>query len=138
VGLSVAIAMAHIPYGEGRRGFSLALGLTIAGLVTQCYVLLGWIFFRAQSLADMMLIWSRILDPALYNAYQSHILAEQIPVMIVAMVFLALEFIQRKRSHLLDVDWLSSRWRFPVYCSALLSILLLGSGTKTEFIYFRF
>jgi len=113
----------------------LAMGVTFAVI---CF---GWVFFRAGSLSDAILILERIgQDAVSLRAYAGvrHVLSayDRLSLVLLA-VFVAVEWLQRRHLHPLDLP----RWpvwgRWGVY-SGLLWLTLLRQGPGFEFIYFQF
>lgn len=116
-----------------------------------CFALLtiGWIFFRAASVADGIFILKQIstLLPALQHGFSSPaftINIQQASVgsvrtcYLLILLFPLLEYIVRRRSEgdrlLPDTGFL----RWTVYYAALLLIFLAGDFSEKDFIYFQF
>jgi D-alanyl-lipoteichoic acid acyltransferase DltB (MBOAT superfamily) len=122
-------------------------GQTI-GLITQVgavactfgLICVGWIFFRAQSLADAWYIlthlgmnwdWSRIGT--------EQFLLRQMPVALGAIALLEMaQWLHGRRSLALRFAQLRQPLRWTAYASAVLGTVMFGVYRKTEFIYFQF
>lgn len=114
----------------GKQNFALRAG-QIA--LTFFLVVVGWIFFRANSVSDAGLIFQKILSPDL-NLNPGLLLAYQ-GVYNFALSFLAVGL-------LLLSYWLprNLRLRYPLLFLVVTStlILVLGKGGEAQFIYFQF
>ena len=100
---------------------------------------IGWVFFRAQSLPDVLAILSAIVSPARYSLRQIDVVAPYAWIVALTLAFFLLEFLQRRKTHVLRIDDVGSApARAAIYLAFLLAIFLLGAGTQAQFIYFRF
>lgn len=98
-------------------------------------VCLAWVFFRANSLQDAILILGKIphaliqLQPAI---------AESGRCLFLVLILVAVEWLYRLKMHPLQND----RWpwfcRWTVYYAIVIAILLLSPVKVTPFIYFQF
>lgn len=103
-------------------------------LLTFALVTLGWIIFRAPSIADAWgyataLFTNLIATPMIISGFKRTILS--------VIVLLCIEWIQRKRTHGLEIANLHWSVRYSIYYLLILVILELG-GNSQSFIYFQF
>ncbi|MEL6105905.1 MAG: MBOAT family O-acyltransferase [Planctomycetota bacterium] len=105
---------------------------TVEMLLTFSATTLAWVFFRSPTIGAAFSYLQGMLDPSLFSvpdAYRSGL-------MWVA-VLVAIEWIQRKRKYILDLNFLPVLVRWPIY---LLLVLLCFAKYReaSEFIYFQF
>ena len=103
-------------------------------LMTVAVVLLGWLFFRAQSLEEAgqylsrLLAWSddgtRMVSPYILSA--------------VAVVFLTHLIIRKDRNYAQEIPQLSVSMRILNFTALTLLIASLGATDSSPFIYFQF
>jgi alginate O-acetyltransferase complex protein AlgI len=111
--------------------------LALSAVVTQVFVMFGWVFFRSVTLADAMLIFNRMFDLGNFN-FQQVPSGLALPLSIL-LVFLLIEFSMRSRQHIFDFKaGVPPVLRGLSYAAGIVVILLLGSGVRNQFIYFRF
>jgi alginate O-acetyltransferase complex protein AlgI len=118
-------------------------------LVTFHLVLFAWVFFRANSLSDALLILKKIpsiefgsLASDLARGFYANDLSRGWFDLTVAFACIALLQVVQLRQRQGDVrDALSARpmWiRWSVYYAAVMAIILLGAFEHAPFIYFQF
>ncbi len=103
-------------------------------LGTQTFVLISWVFFRAESLSQVRTYLSRIVThPWLdldYNRYTEGLW--------LCCGLMAIEWVQRRQVFALEIG----RWpllaRYAAYMALLTAIIELGSRMQVPFIYFQF
>lgn len=121
------------PVAAGRRLPSLLEFLQIGA--TFALTTLAWIFFRAKSLPQAFAYVARIFSPALWQKPEVF----PVDVVLILVIFIAVEWIQRNRQHAFQFDGLPLprllRWTF--YYLALCAILYFGNNQQ-QFIYFQF
>ena len=99
-------------------------------------VLLGWVFFRADSLGQAVGYLGRMVTHPLlpgevwYGYYLAPLLA--------CVGLLIIEWIQRRKEHPLKIDNLPGWARWSIYYFLFIGTLLFGTFGGSEFIYFRF
>jgi len=103
-------------------------------LGTQSFVLMSWVFFRAESLSQAGTYLSRgLTHPYLgldYSRYQTGL--------ILCLGLLVMEWLQRRRAFALEIgDW-PLLMRYGAYASIFLMLIELGSQQNVPFIYFQF
>ncbi|PSR53578.1 membrane-bound O-acyltransferase family protein [Adhaeribacter arboris] len=115
-------------------------------------VCLAWVFFRANSLSDAWYItthmftgFSQSLDLIVHNGFvrQRYLFLDQTKEIfllsfVVISILILIELFQRNRSLRLEVKKYPFPMRLVFYNIIILSILLLGSFSEAEFIYFQF
>ena len=94
-------------------------------------VLVAWVFFRAQSLADATEYLRLML------AGEGGLPRQGITVLALAVGFLGVEWLQRERRHVLDLPALGRPLRWSVYAGLCVWILSFFGAERT-FIYFQF
>lgn len=128
------------PGGEGL----VAGPATVARILTTfAFACLTWVFFRAATIGDAMVILRSIGGDALssqswidFGTYFSR-LARGGPLMIHLGIFVAVEWLQRRRHHALDLDW-PRPLRWLVYTVLLYDLVGFGTYGQNSFIYFQF
>lgn len=133
--------------GNNRRHTgSIACGKTLPDikelsmmLFTFITVVIGWILFRADSIADAACIISRIFSASLLAAPSSTVpMSRLIPTLVSIAVCIITEWANRDRRHGLDITWIKSvEIRMLAYYS-LAAMIVLYSGKNITFIYFQF
>jgi alginate O-acetyltransferase complex protein AlgI len=103
-------------------------------LLTFALTLLAWVFFRANNMNHAIgYITSMFtaefvyaINPAFYSG------------LIMCLILLAVEWIQRRRLHALDIHDLRVYFRWPIYLASVLAILVFAHFGEQTFIYFQF
>ncbi len=110
----------------------------LAILTTFIFTLIAWIFFRAESLSHAFSIVGTIFSP-------SFVAMPELPrrsLVTVALIagFLTVEWIGRKNQYAIEKIWLnrSKIFRWSMYASICLIIILYAHTSETPFIYFQF
>ena len=106
--------------------------------LTQIFVLIGWILFRSESIADATQILGRLISWSTYSNLQNHLIIAHWSAILIAISFLTWDFLTRKKEHILDFTISSYPVRIALYSACVVALFLFGSGTETRFIYFRF
>ena len=113
-------------------------------LATFCLVVIGWIFFRAETMIQALdYMKSMVTNPFIGEKQLNEMMVDKRLIMCVTlcMSLLIVEWLQRDRQHALQFpnchpfDW--HIVRYAVYICILLSIILLMGEVQT-FIYFQF
>ncbi|MBQ4278645.1 MAG: MBOAT family protein [Rikenellaceae bacterium] len=105
---------------------------TLQMLSTFMLVVLGWIVFRAESVAQAWDYLGIVFSRSLFAAPHIH---DTFSVYIVLM--LAVEWLQRGKSHALDIGRLPLGVRWAVYILLPIVCLMMNTGSQS-FIYFQF
>ncbi len=103
-------------------------------LLTFALVVLGWIIFRAPSIADAWGYITSLFTPLI--AFPMVISGLKRTIFAV-LILIGAEWFQRKKSHGLDIANLHWSLRYFIYYILMLFILELG-GNSQSFIYFQF
>lgn len=108
-------------------------------LVTFNLVCLCWVFFRARNISEALYILKSIFalaSPAALLRGLAHGPNPGVWVMVMGMMMF--EVVQRRRPHIVWLEWMSSRVRKCLYAALLLVFFLYGDFNRTPFIYFQF
>jgi D-alanyl-lipoteichoic acid acyltransferase DltB (MBOAT superfamily) len=111
-----------------------------AVVTTFALVCIGWIFFRAQSLADAWYILTHLtVGWDLGRIGTEQFLLRQLPLAIGSIAVLeVLQYLHSKRSLALRFSVMPLPLRWTGYVTMVLAVAMLGVYRKTEFIYFQF
>ncbi|MCX7021733.1 MAG: MBOAT family protein [bacterium] len=99
-------------------------------------VLLGWVFFRADSLGQAFGYLTRMVTHPLMLGqvwYTYYVM----PV-LVSLGLLAVEWVQRRKPHALKIEKLPGWVRWSIYYALVVGVLCFGTFGGSEFIYFQF
>jgi D-alanyl-lipoteichoic acid acyltransferase DltB (MBOAT superfamily) len=98
-------------------------------------VVIGWVFFRADSIADAFAYLGGMAQWVTLRAFGRFVMYREAWLIL---LMLAVEWIQREKQHGLQIDTLKyPAVRWGIYYAIIMAIVLLG-GTQTAFIYFQF
>lgn len=103
-------------------------------LLTFALVVLGWIIFRAPSIADA---WGYISSLFTHSVAFPMVISGLKRTIIAVLILIGVEWLQRKKNHGLDLANLHWSLRYCFYYLLILIILELG-GNSQSFIYFQF
>lgn len=102
-------------------------------LITFLIVMFAWVFFRAENLSHALQYLNGIFDSSLFTMPQV-----SRGLILLLFGFMILEWLQRRREHLLDIDFIGSRVvRITIYYIIAFSIFYFAGNTE-PFIYFQF
>ena len=127
------------PFLKNHGFFKTRIGFLISIIITQYFVFLAWIPFRAQSLDDILYSMQKyiIFDFELSNALD-YIMIHKFALSFV-LLFIILHFISYKKGNLVQTI---SNFKSPYWILFLTSIMLLifffYPGEQINFIYFQF
>lgn len=110
-------------------------------LITSHLVLIGWIFFRANSLSDAILIFSNMIQINLSQISTLKLSFSWYEITISVLSIFILEiihYIQRKRSIIGLINSQPLWLRYAAYYAIIIYILIFGQFEQTDFIYFQF
>jgi D-alanyl-lipoteichoic acid acyltransferase DltB (MBOAT superfamily) len=96
---------------------------------------LAWIFFRANSLGDAVLVLRKIGGSLTFERFVNP--GGKIAVVLIG-VLLAIEWVGRRYSHPLHLDHWRRPARWAAYYSLVLAILFFANVDYIPFIYFQF
>ena len=97
------------------------------------FVLIGWLLFRVNHLADAPLLLGRMFHPFVLNGKVC-----LLSIALFALPVLWVEILQERANDMLAVKRLRPALRFACYAVFFMMILLAGSNGRTKFIYFQF
>ena len=104
-------------------------------LKTFAVVVVGWIFFRADSLSDAFNILIKIFSKTFFTIPE--ILPKKFIILLVIFIFI--EWIQRKRSFALDIDSrLIPKYVQVIVFYIVIYLTFLFETEQQDFIYFQF
>lgn len=119
----------HIP----RPTTAIKMCLTIG------FICLTWVFFRAADIGQAMMILKKIaFDAFSFPAYERLYLTVGVHSVLVLVGFVLVEWIQRRRHHVLRLESLSRWLRWTLYTCLVWVVLIFGTGRAGPFIYFQF
>ncbi|WP_191859303.1 MBOAT family O-acyltransferase [Hanstruepera ponticola] len=102
-------------------------------LITFLIVVFAWIFFRAETLFHALQYLNGIFDETLFSMPQ---VSKELTLLLTA--YMSIEWFQRKKEHVLDIDFINYRpIRIVIYYLVLFCIVYY-SGNTQPFIYFQF
>jgi D-alanyl-lipoteichoic acid acyltransferase DltB (MBOAT superfamily) len=103
-------------------------------LVTFLLVMLGWVFFRADSLGHATGLYIQTVKRPWFGI--SH--GQYAPVLVACGTLLAWEWWQRTRPHALDIARLPTVVRWAIYYLIVMLIFWYGVMSNVPFIYVKF
>ena len=129
-------------FAEGKTlGKEQATAHTIPGwrdmaaiLVTFHCTLFAWILFRSQDLSQVGQVFKSIAN----NFDAQLFLRDALKLKFFIVILLALEWIQRRKVHPLEIGHLPVLARWSIYNIVVIAILWLGTFSYSPFIYFQF
>jgi len=128
---------AQMPAAEVNATTLLRIGATFS------IVCLGWVFFRANTLGDAMLILKRIIGFVAYPQPLGGLLSKahnrtdgRVFIAVAFLVFM--EWRSRGHQHPLQFQHWSAAMRWSAYTVLFWVVLYLGSYGSSQFIYFQF
>ena len=125
----------HTDIVAGGRLFPSFVELAQMGM-TFSLVTVGWILFRSKNISEAFTYIELLISPSLFTIPEGLHLTVILPLIAILII---VEWIQRDKQHGLQIDTIGRRpVRWLIYQCIILLILLCGSFTKTEFIYFAF
>jgi hypothetical protein len=97
----------------------------------------GWIFFRAPTLGDAFSILKRMTD-GLGAWLPTDLTLQPLWLSLLILAVVSVEYIQRNRETVVDIDHLSFFTRRTVYGVFIVVFFFVGMFHRTPFIYFQF
>ena len=120
--------------GEGRKLPSVKEALAMLG--TFSMVSLSWIFFKSETLGDAFRFIGRIFS---HPCMSESTIKPYIPMLIASCFLLLLEWVQRKKDFVLQIDSLRKPYRWSIYYLCILLIAMFAKNyAQSDFIYFQF
>ena len=147
-GLAVAVVSGHrsgSKRGPDDKPANTPNRFTWVGMFgTFAFVCAAWVFFRARTLGDSFMIFSRIGSDIVnfdsIAAVLGRVLdAEQyLPVLLHLIGFILVEWWQRGRDHALNLTSWPRAARWVIYTALVWDIIYFGTHEQGAFIYFQF
>ena len=101
---------------------------------TFCLVLIGWIFFRAETLPDAFHYMGQIFS----GTFLPFPIAKEWKNVVFIFILLIVEWIQRDKAHAFELSKVKKVWiRYSIYIVTVIFILWF-MGSNQQFIYFQF
>jgi hypothetical protein len=133
---------------EERSGLLPSPRAFLRMLLTFSFICLAWVFFRAQTLPDAVLIIKKIFSDALNPAAYRQLTALLHPypdyplggkrIVLFLSAFVLVEWMQRHRLHPLTLDAWPRAARWLVYNGLIFLVLYFGTNFVTGFYYYQF
>jgi alginate O-acetyltransferase complex protein AlgI len=122
--------------GSVLRWVSQALAI----ISTFALICIGWVFFRASTLADAWYILSHLWTNWDFSRIATEqFLLRQMPLALAAIVLLEVaQYLHSHRSLAIRFAQLPMLLRWPAYLSLVLGIAMCGVYRSSQFIYFQF
>lgn len=107
---------------------------TLAIIKTFTMTSIAWVFFVSSSFWQALGIFSGIVTrPFLNMDYTKYL-----PWLFACLVLMVLEWLQREKTHFLQIEGLPVVLRWIVYLLSVVLILIFGAFGSSRFIYFQF
>lgn len=103
-------------------------------LLTFLLVVIGWVFFRAETITDAFAYLGGIFDSSLLSVPDT--MGQNANLLCIAFM-LVIEFIKRSSTHTFELHQKSKLIRWSIYIGIILMICIFG-GHSENFIYFQF
>lgn len=106
----------------------------VEGVLTFSFIVITWVFFRADSVSHAVAYLQRLFSRSLTVAPGDLPMKE----ILITLLFILVEFVRRKKAHPLQINDIRQQWaRWGVYIAVIAVIMFFGGGTQ-KFIYFQF
>lgn len=108
-------------------------------LFTFSLVVLASVLFLADSLSEVLHIYSHLLQKSLISLPAFKAMQEFTWLMLLVIIYFILEWKNRKHEHVLVLDDIKHTWlRYLIYQILIVLIAFFGFGNDTQFVYFNF
>ncbi len=108
-------------------------------LFTFALVVLGWIIFRAPSIAEAWKYVCGICNRTIFSIPDLHNRYFYVPVFSCLLLMLLTEWLNRDKSHSFDLSQIKSHWiKYLIYLIIINVIIFFTPATPSPFIYFQF
>lgn len=122
----------------GERDFPLP-ATVFAILGTFTFAMMGWVVFRAETLADAVVYYQRWLGGAVADWIDPEVQGLQAGTLLLLLAaFVLAEWVQRRHDHVLAVGGLPAWLRWTIYLGLAWACLGWGTFAQGDFIYFQF
>jgi alginate O-acetyltransferase complex protein AlgI len=100
----------------------------------------GWILFRARNVDDASYICTHLFINWDFRTISTgQFLLRQMPVALAAIAFLEIvQYLQARVSLTAAISRLATPFRWAIYASSVMGVILFGVFQKAQFIYFQF
>lgn len=108
-------------------------------IATFSLVVLGWIFFRADSIGHAMSYISGILSPSLLAMPKFPGMLKALTTIILVIIFVVIEWIGREQQY--AIAHAGFKWKRPLRYAmyyAIIVAIFWFAGSEQQFIYFQF
>ena len=105
---------------------------------TFLFVVFGWIIFRADNIQMAGRIFCKIFSIELIAKPHLWLFEYRIPTFVAIFMCFVLEWINRRRNHGLDINWIEAKYARIFVYYLILMMIVLYSGKNITFIYFQF
>ena len=105
--------------------------------MTFVFAVFGWIIFRAESLSQALDFFAKMFTGGFFAGFKMFGKKE----LLLCFVLIVIEWVQRDKQHALQFkNCFFNRYTFVRYCVyfLIIMVILVFSGSKSEFIYFQF
>ncbi|MBN2384906.1 MBOAT family protein [bacterium] len=101
-------------------------------------ILLGWVFFRADNVAEACAYLNGIVHGPLMISSCMSVVSKR--CIFFGLLYFVVEWIQREKQHGLEFNdgQLGLFWRWLIYYALIAAIVLYGASTTNPFLYFQF
>ena len=131
-------------WDAATKGMAIAVGdWTVAPRIALTFhlILISWVFFRAASIDQALLVLGRIAGalpglPAVVPHYP--FTADHLLGLVLIVLLMAVEIVDERRTLALRLAALPTGLRWSLYYAVLAGILLLGRWQGAQFIYMQF
>ncbi len=107
-------------------------------LLTFALVVIGWIFFRAETIGDAGHYIASLFSPEIWRASYRFFLRPRTYVGWFVVIMLVVEWLQRDKEHGLEIAKMKYSWLRILIYYAIIVMMFLFSGETETFIYFQF
>jgi D-alanyl-lipoteichoic acid acyltransferase DltB (MBOAT superfamily) len=102
--------------------------------ITLIIVVTAWVIFRSTSIQNSVVYLKGIFSLSVFSIPQ---IFPKIPI-VISMVFLLIEYLQRNKFHALQIESIKHRpLRWAIYIGIIFVIFIFGGGPQ-KFVYFQF
>ena len=132
------ILIDRFPLIKNNQFFSSKLGIIISILVTQYLVFLTWIPFRVKNLDDLTYSMQKyiLLDFQIERTIE-FIIEHQFSFVLI-WIFIILHIFAYKKQNLTEIISKLSLWKWFVFLTSIIVMIVFTVGDSADFIYFQF
>ena len=118
--------------GKGR--FFATVKETRAILLTFSLTTFAWIFFRSESIGQSFSYIARMVSHPFMNQNYNQF----VPLLLASVLLLFVEWLQRTKMHFLQIENIHVAFRWLIYFSSIIILLVFGAFGSNDFIYSQF